>query len=110
MSTAPTVRNLTPQEVTEHTTQVENLQTHFFNHCRVVMGFYDVRIYIGEAVPLPNGEPRFVEKLCLVTSPEYAQTFLDMVLKLLPQYETTFGKIRKPPAVQQPAAAPQRRK
>jgi Protein of unknown function (DUF3467) len=100
MSTRPITATLTHEEIMKRTTQAKDMETRYFNHGRIALGYYDIRIYFGQVSPAPSGEPAFTEELCVVVSPEYAHIFVELFSNLMSQYEQNFGKIRPlPPAM-----------
>ena len=94
---ADEIKSLSEREVRELTKQVPGLPTLYFNHARVAAGYFDIRLFFGNGTVTATGEPSFLEELCIVMTPEFAQIFLALFAGQLGPYEKLYGPIRKPP-------------
>jgi hypothetical protein len=93
-----TLTSLTLEQFKNLSVQVPNLPVMYFNHSRVALSSFDVRIYFGQGNITAQGEQSLVEQLCVILTPEYAAAFSQTLKATLEKYEELFGKIRPPSA------------
>lgn len=108
MSENQTLMSLSAKDVAKRTKQAENIQTLYSNHARVAMGYFDIRVFIGEANVTATGEFTFNEQLCVAMTPEFAKRFSDLLSAQLVEYEERFGKIRPMPLQVETTGEPKR--
>ncbi len=94
----PVLTPLTAEQVKSYSVQVPNLPVMYFNHSRVALSTFDVRIYFGQGNITAQGQQSLVEQLCVILTPEYAAAFSQTLKTTLEKYEEMFGKIRPPAA------------
>jgi len=77
------------------TIQAPNMPTVYVSSAGFAAGPMDVRLFLGDAVPNPDGSGvTNTQRLCLIMAPEFAKALGENLLRSMEYFETRFGKIR----------------
>jgi len=87
---------LTPEQMMAITKQIQNLPLMYFNHARIAVSNFDMRVFFGVGSITAQNEQSVQEQLCVVLTPEFAKNFAGALTTSLERYEKTFGQIRIP--------------
>src|SRR5436305_4533623 len=83
-----------------------NLPSVYVNGANVVMGLFEVRLYVAEVTPLAEATKpgaNITDRLCLIMSPEFAKALALQLTDASEKYTEHFGPLREVPAEVLPA-------
>jgi len=90
----PIIAPLTEEQVKSISVQMPNMPVMYFNHSRIAVSNFDLRIYFGQGNITAQGQQTLLEQICVILTPEYAAAFSKTLKTTLEKYEEMFGKLR----------------
>jgi hypothetical protein len=83
------------QELPTVIERAANIPTMYINAVGLAMGTLDVRLFVGEMLPSPDGKSAIqTQRICLILTPEYLKVLAKALTEATKAYEAQFGQLR----------------